>query len=239
MASHIWWLVVGVIGFYAYDTTLLLYHNEVVFFKKSDGQWTFSVGSDFQLTGRHVFVPALFAPQRPLLRLSWSSRHERGKNPRIRGLRAWRAGMALTAPSIMLIGAVFASLPLLLIANGSALALLAWMFVLYLTVGIALVRTWRLRRLTGLSGKGFASLASDALLCAPYALNLLRKQGMHGHAKFDFESVALALLDAGERTRLVDVIRGKLQHQMDVEDVDSERHVQILKYLNHIEGALT
>ena len=238
MASHLWWLLVGVIGFYAYDAVMLLFHNEVVLFEESDGRWTFSAGSDFELAGRHVFVPALLAPHRPVLRLRWSSRVQRHDVPQLRGLRTWRAGVAATRASVVSISTMFAALPLLLIATDSAFALLAWMLAVYLAIVLALVRTWRLRRMTSLTRKDFASLASDALLCAPYALNLIRKQGMRAYARFDLVPVALALLDAGERLRLIDVIRGKLQRQMDMEDTGSDRHTQILTYLHHIEGAL-
>jgi hypothetical protein len=91
---------------------------------------------------------------------------------------------------------------------------------------------------TGLGGKEFAGIASDALLCAPYALDLVRKQGMRAAERFDLVSTAHRLLDAGERARLADIVRAKVQRQMDVEDAHSVRHAQLATYFNDIEGAL-
>lgn len=230
------WLLLGVAGMYVYDATLLLFHNEVVFFERRDGRWSFSIGSDFELAGRHIYVPALFAPTRALLRLRWSSQQAPRSPTPLRGLHAWRVGMAATAVPVLLVALLFAVMPVVL--AGHVYGLLAWMVALYGAIGAAVWRVWRLRKVTGLGPKVFSGMASDALLCAPYALNLVRKQGMRAADRFDLVSVAHALLDADERARLRDAIHLRLQRQMDIEDAGSERHVQLQTYLKQIEGAL-
>jgi hypothetical protein len=231
-----WWLLFGVAGMYVYDAVLLLYHNEVVFFERRDGTWSFSAGADFELGGRHVYIPALLAPQRAVLRLRWSSLHAPSTRPLPRGLRAWRVGVAASAAPVMLLAVIFAALPLVLL--GPVVVLLGWMIVLYAAIVFAVWRVWRLRNVTGLGGKEFAGIASDALLCAPYALDLVRKQGLRAADRFDLVSTAHRLLDAAERARLVDTLRAKLQRQMDIEETGSERHAQLTTYLHQIEGAL-
>lgn len=231
-----WWLLFGVAGMYVYDAVLLLYHNEVVFFERRDGTWSFSAGSEFELGGRHVYLPALLAPHRAVLRLRWSSLQTLSAMPPLRGLRAWRIGVAASASSVMLVAVVFAALPFVLL--GPVIVLLGWMIVLYAAIVFAVLRVWRLRKLVGIGGKEFAGIASDALLCAPYALDLVRKQGLRAAERFDLVATAHRLLDAGERGRLTETIRAKLQRQMDIEDTDSERHAQLTTYLHQIEGAL-
>jgi hypothetical protein len=231
-----WWLLFGIAGMYVYDAVLLLYHNEVVFFERRDGTWSFSAGAEFELGGRHVYVPALLAPQRALLRLRWSSLQTPSARLSPRGFRAWRIGVAASAPPVMLLAVVFAALPVVLL--GSVFVLLGWMIVLYAAIVFAVSRVWRLRNVTGLGGKEFAGIASDALLCAPYALDLVRKQGLRVADRFDLVSTAHRLLDANERGRLADTIGAKLRRQMDIEDTDSERHAQLMTYLHQIEGAL-
>lgn len=236
MLLQSWWLLAGVAGMYVYDAVLLLYHNEIVFFERRDGTWSFSAGSEFELGGRHVYIPALLAPHRALLRLRWSSLQTPSTTQTLRGLRAWRVGVAASALPVMAVAAVFAVLPVVLL--GSVLMLLAWMIVLYTAIGIAVMRVWRLRKVTGIGGKEFTGIASDALLCAPYALDLVRKQGLRAAERFDLVSTAHRLLLAGERLRLAETLRAKLQRQMDIEDTDSERHAQLATYLQQIEGAL-
>lgn len=236
MPLQSWWLLAGVVGMYVYDAALLLYHNEIVFFERRDGSWSFSAGSEFELAGRHVYVPALLAPHRAVLRLRWSSVQTQSGLASPRGLRAWRIGVAASAWPVMFVAMIFAALPVVLL--GSVLALLGWMVVLYAAIVFAVLRVWRLRKVTGIGGKEFTGIASDALLCAPYSLDLVRKQGLRGADRFDLVSSAHRLLDASERARLADTIRARLQRQMDIEETGSERHAQLTTYLQHIEGAL-
>ena len=236
MPLQSWWLLAGVAGMYVYDAVLLLYHNEVVFFEQRDGSWSFSVGSEFELAGRHVYVPALLAPHRAVLRLRWSSLQAPSASTPPRGLRAWRIGVAASAVPVMLVAVVFAALPVVLL--GSVLVLLGWMIVLYAVIVFAVLRVWRLRKVTGIGGKEFTGIASDALLCAPYSLDLVRKQGLRAAERFDMVSTAHRLLHASERARLTETIRAKLQRQMDIEETGSERHAQLSNYLQQIEGAL-
>jgi hypothetical protein len=236
MPLQSWWLLAGVVGMYVYDAALLLYHNEIVFFERRDGSWSFSAGSEFELAGRHVYVPALLAPHRAVLRLRWSSMQTLSTQASPRGLRAWRIGVSASALPVMFVAMVFAALPVVLL--GSVLALLGWMVVLYAAIVFAVLRVWRLRKVTGIGGKEFTGIASDALLCAPYSLDLVRKQGLRGADRFDLVSTAHRLLDASERARLADTIRARLQRQMDIEETGSERHAQLTTYLQHIEGAL-
>jgi hypothetical protein len=236
MLPHAWWLLAGVVGMYLYDAVLLIYHNEVVFFERRGGSWSFSVGSDFELAGRHVYIPPLLAPGRLMLRLRWSSRRAPLDVASPHGLRRWRAGVTATAFPVMFVALLFATMPIVLFA--SVWVLLGWMVALYVAIVVAVVRTWRMRKLTGIDGKTFASLASDALLCAPYALNIVRKQGMRAADRFDLVAAAHALLDSGERARLAAAIHARLHRQMDLEDLGSERHAQLQTYLLQIEGAL-
>ena len=236
MLPHAWWLLAGVVGMYLYDAVLLVYHNEVVFFERRDGSWSFSVGSDFELAGRHVYIPPLLAPGRLMLRLRWSSRLAPLDVASPHGLRAWRVGVRATVFPVMLVALLFAAMPAVLFT--SVWVLLGWMVALYVAIVLAVLRTWRMRKLTGLGGKSFVSLASDALLCAPYALNIVRKQGMHAAERFDLVAAAHALLDSGERARLAAAIHARLHRQMGLEDLGSERHAQLQTYLLQMEGAL-
>lgn len=236
MLPHAWWLLAGVVAMYVYDAVLLLYHNEVVFHEGRGGRWSFSVGSDFELAGRHVFLPPLLAPTRGVLRLRWTSLKDPSPAAPLRGLRAWRVGVSACAWPVLLVACLFAAMPAAVYSPIPVM--LGWMAALYVAVGSAVLRLWRVRRATGLTRKDTAGITSDALLCAPYAMNVIRKQGVRAGDRFDLVSVAHALLDAPERERLTRAIQSRLRHQMDLEDLESERHAQLQAYSLQIEGAL-
>lgn len=235
MAEHAWWLLCGVVGMYLYDAVLLLFHNEVVFYERG-GRWSFSIGSDFELGGRHVYVPPLFSPTGAILRLRWSTRVPPGVAVALRGLRAWRVAMRAMVPRTLAIAMLFAAMPAAMQANG--LILLAWLVALYASIVLGVAKLCRLRRVSGLARKEALAISSDALLCAPFALDILRKQGLKAADRFDVVSTAHALLDADERRRLAEAIRSRLQRQMDLEEPDSERHVMLRNYADDMAGAL-
>ncbi|QWT21545.1 hypothetical protein KPL74_05950 [Bacillus sp. NP157] len=236
MLAHAWWLLAGVVAMYVYDAVLLLYHNEVVFQEGRNGRWSVSVGSDFQLAGRHVFLPPMLAPARSLLRLRWSSLQAPAHAAPLHGLRAWRIGVSACAGPVLLVACVFAAMPA--VVYSPIHVILGWMAALYVSILAAVLRLWRVRRLTGLSRKDATSISSDALLCAPYALNVMRKQGQRAGDRFDIVSVAHALLDAPERERLTRAIQARVRDEMALVDLDSDRHRQLQAYSRHIEGAL-
>lgn len=236
MLPHAWWLLAGVVAMYVYDAVLLLYHNEVVFHEGRGGRWSFSVGSEFQLAGRHVFLPPMLAPTRAVLRLRWSSTKAPAQAGALHGLRAWRAGVSACAWPVLLVACLFAAMPAAVYSPIPVM--LGWMAALYAAIFSAVLRVWRVRRLTGLSRKEATGISSDALLCAPYALSVIRKQGVRAGDRFDLVAVAHALLDAPERERLARAIQRRVRLQLDLEDLESERHAQLQAYSLHIEGAL-
>jgi hypothetical protein len=236
MLPHAWWLLAGVVVMYVYDAVLLLYHNEVVFHEGRGGRWTFSVGSDFQLAGRHVFLPALLAPARCVLRLRWTSLKTPSPATPLHGLRAWQAGASACAWPVLLVAGLFALMPAAVYSPIPVM--LAWMAALYVAIACAVLRLWQVRRTLGLNRKDATGISSDALLCAPYAMNVVRKLGMRAADRFDLVSVAHALLDAPERARLTRAIQARIQNQMDLEDLEGERHAQLQAYSLQIEGAL-
>jgi hypothetical protein len=236
MLPHAWWLLAGVVVMYVYDAVLLLYHNEVVFHEGRGGRWSFSVGSDFQLAGRHVFLPSVLAPTRRVLRLRWTSQQSLLPPVPLRGLRAWRVGAAACAWPVLLVACLFVVMPAAVYSPIPVL--LGWMAALYVAIASAVRRVWRVRRAVGLNRKEAAGITSDALLCAPYALNVVRKLGSRAGDRFDLVSVAHALLDAPERVRLTRAIQTRIRYQMDLEDLESERHAQLQAYSRQLEGAL-
>lgn len=236
MLPHAWWLLAGVVAMYLYDAVQLLYHNEVVFHEVRGGKWSFSVGSDFELGGRHLFLPPLLAPMRGLLRLRWTSLQAPLPAAPLHGLRAWKAGAAACAWPIFVVACLFAAMPAVVYC--SIIVVLAWMVVLYVAIFVAVLRLWRVRRATGLGRKETAGITSDALFCAPYALNVARKLGVRAGDRFDLVTVAHALLEAPERARLIRAIQGRVRLQMELEDLQGDRYAQLRDWSQKIEGAL-
>lgn len=236
MLPHAWWLLAGAVAFYLYDAVQMLYHNEVVLYQTRRGHWTFSLGSDMELARRHAWLPAWWAPWRPMLRLRWSTHEPHAPVSPVRGLHRWRVATRVVGWPVRAIGLLFLLMPAAVYSH--ILVLLGWMVTLYAAIVWAAVATWRVRRAAGLAGRHAAGLVSDAVLCAPFALNTVRKMGTHVANQLPLVAVAHQLLDATQRQRLASAIRQRLDLQMALEDTGSERHAHLHTYVHYIEEAL-
>jgi hypothetical protein len=84
--------------------------------------------------------------------------------------------------------------------------LLAVFVLYYLLIVLALVLLCRRRRVLQLSVRGCALLALDALACAPFAVNLVRRVTLQRSVATDALPFGHAALQGPERQRLVDLL---------------------------------
>jgi len=162
------------VGLYLYDSALLLYFNEGIVAPKGRGRWAVSFGSSLQLRGRELFLPPPWTPHRPLFRLAWSL-----EEPGTAAETGWTERRALFRPlAPMVLGmalAVFVLLPLGLFSRLGERMLLLAVLLLYANIVVALLWFALKRSAFGLTRRRLAALAVEALLCSPFALNLVRK----------------------------------------------------------------
>lgn len=180
MTAAEFWLPVGAVALYLYDSALLLWQNELVFQHTSRG-WKVLGGSDLRLSGRRVFLPHPLLPQRPQFQVCWSKGDTaaRGADLPVELLRALRPIGWLNLLQVVLLIA----LPVVLWGIGTGFVALGVFGLFYLASFVALGLAWRRRRPLALGTGNFWLLALDALACAPFAANLTRKLAMrHGLA---------------------------------------------------------
>jgi hypothetical protein len=166
-------LVLLAAGLYLYDSALLLYADEGVVSTVGRAGWTVRFGPGIQIRGRYLYIPSPLMPHRPIFRLVWKPETTAAAD------RRWTERRALFEPLVPLVWGMLASIFVLLPAGlflrlGDAM-LLATLAFLYLNI-VALLGWIALKRASfGLTRKRFAALAFEALICSPFALNLVRK----------------------------------------------------------------
>jgi hypothetical protein len=201
-------LPLGALAFYCYDCAVLLYGNEILFLE-ARGRWRFDGGSERLLLRRHLAVPAFLQPWTGVYRLWW---REAAPGPTDDAAAAAppppaTAGLLpvqliCTAQLIILVPI----LPAVSLGYGAGRALLAVFALYYLLIVLALVLLcWR-RRVLQLSVRGCALLALDALACAPFAINLVRRVTLQRSLVTDALPFGQAALQGQERQRLVDLL---------------------------------
>lgn len=229
-------LLGGVVGLYLYDSALLLYHNEIVLESRRNG-CRVSGGSTFELRGRHVFLPNPFFPNRPLFRLNWPEHGEFNGSAQSVPSRRIVVALSAIAPWTLLLLLLFAvALPYTLLVLQSAQALLAWMACVYAAIVLTLLHVYRYRKALNLSGRAVAAIALDALLCAPFALNIVRKIGLRQRFDGDLRVVAATRLSPKAVNDLAGILHERIHASLQFVEPDAPAFEALKTYLHHFEG---
>jgi hypothetical protein len=228
-------LLGGVVAFYLYDSALLLYHNEIVIVSARSG-CRVSGGSTFELRGRHVFLPNPLCPHRPLFRLNWPEHGKLSEAGRPASSRRVVVVLSTLAPWMLLLLFLFAvALPYMLLVVQSAQALLAWIATVYAVIIFILFQVHRHRKALNLSGRAVAAIALDALLCAPFALNIVRKIGLRQRFDTDLRVVAATRLSPQAVRDLVGILDERIHASLQFVEPDAPASEALKTYLHHFE----
>lgn len=203
-------LLGGIVLMYLYDSALLIYHDEVAFETRRRGALV-AGGLMLELGGRHLFVPNPLTPWRPLHRLSWLREPPPAAMPAGAGLGRLQVRLAVLMPWSALLFALFSiGLPACLWMQGGAAALLGWLIATYATILGSLGVAYAYRRRLGITGRQVVALARDALLCPPFAINLLRKVSLEQSARLDLRAVMASALAANATIALARMVEARI-----------------------------
>lgn len=207
--SSEWLLVAGILAFYLQDAARLAYFDDVVV---SGGRtWRVAVEATTEMRGRFLWMPSPLLPARTTLHASWLAPVESTATDTVERLRAFVRPLWPVRLGCMMAGlVVLVAIPCLLLLSAPPTwllgALLAWLAVTLGMLGFLAVR----RRDLGLSYRRLATLASECLLCPPYAVNLYRKLCDQRGFRGDPVAFAAANLSPPQRQRLLDAIERRL-----------------------------
>ncbi|MEO8313537.1 MAG: hypothetical protein ABI645_01970 [Pseudomonadota bacterium] len=220
------WLPIGAAAFYLYDSTGLLWQNELMF-THGRGRWLVDGGTGLRLAGRRVFLPNPLLPMRPQFQVQWNVNETRSAEPdsHLPLLQALRPIGVINQLQLLLLLA----LPLVSWTLGAGVALLALFALFYVATLAALTIAWRRRGPCRIQTRAFWLLVLDALACAPFAVNLTRKISMRHGIAGDPLLFAARNLDPIARAKLRQLVAARVQEEhADAESADRERRITLL-----------
>jgi hypothetical protein len=203
------WLPIGAAAFYLYDSCCLLWQNELVYTRGN--RWRVHGGSELRIAARRVFLPNPLLPWRPQFLVRWSvddPRTAAGDEPAAL-MQALRPVGVINQLQLVLLLA----LPLVAWTLGAGLLLLALFALFYVFSLVALALLWWRRGPAGLQARAFWLLALDALACAPFAVNLVRKVSMRHGIAGDPLRFAARQLDPAARDTTRQIIAARLKEE--------------------------
>ena len=228
-------IVLGVVGFYLYDSAMLLYSNEFVLIE-AHGAWTFRYPQgDWQLLGRTPYLPNPLTPYAAIFRVSWSPSNlgeQHQEDPKLQEFTS--ALNPLRYIVVVLLVLLVGELPLLLLHFGVNLGVLVLVGVVYLTIIAMLLIVFLRRRVLQLSSRACGALAVELLACAPFAINTLRRIAVSRSIAGDPIRFARERLSTESFAKLVSLVCGRLDEALELEDEGSERRGAIVAYRDWI-----
>jgi hypothetical protein len=167
-------LPLGAIGLYLFDSTRLLYSNELLFLRRMR-KWSFAESSSLLLAGRRLCFSNPFTPGTPQFRVRWSEADTRHEQEERGELDRFFAALRPVQYLVSALWVILLALPVEVFLFGTGVALLVLMAAFYVVTLIALGYVYARRRELRVSGRSFVALSFDSLACPPFAINLVRK----------------------------------------------------------------
>lgn len=216
------WLPIGAAAFYLYDSCCLLWQNELIFTRGR--RWLVQGGSELRLSARRVFLPNPLLPMRPQFQVQWNVNETRTQDADSPAalLQALRPIGVLNQAQLL----ILVVLPLVSWTQGAGIVMLALFLLFYLCTLAALTLAWRRRAACSLSARTFWLLVLDALACAPFAVNLVRKISMRHGITGDPLRFAARNLEPAAREELRQVVAARVREEHpEAEPVEIESRI--------------
>lgn len=234
------WLVLGIIGFYLFDSAMLLFSNELIFIEKK-GKWIFACPeSRWQLMRKIPYLPNPLTPGKALFRVSWllskTDEQQESREALKRFLNAFNPLRLMTSALFILL---MIGIPIVLFIFGTGLGFLLLIGLIYLIIVIMLTLIYRQKETFGVSGNVIAKLAFDSLACPPFALNLIRKITLRYAFAGDPICFYREVSDPNHFAQLIHSLCQRIDEMIDFEDEASPRYSALQSYKKNIAGMVS
>jgi len=225
-------LPLGAIGLYLYDSVRLLYGNEMLF-EQRGRTWQVHGGADFLLSGRRPCLPNPLTPGRLLFSARWSPAAASAASVAdVAAIARLEATARVLRPVVMtLLVLLIGALPAIALGYGAGRLLLALFALYYGAVVLLLVLLWMRRHDLALSGSAYIALCADALLCAPFAVNLIRKLSLRAQPIPDPFGFAVQHLQPEQRVHAFELMRAQASQNLQMEEPLSPAYTALEAFL--------
>ncbi len=232
MLSFESWLILGVIGFYLYDSIMLLNINELLL-TRSYKSWFYKFPElGFQLLRRYPLLLNPLTPHVAIFRTSWPNDIKPLNEDKFSKFIQSLELIQLVVNILLLLLLVY--LPVISLVYGSGAKLLTLFLMIYLLIAVILVYVFNNKKELLLSNGDFISIAFEAFLCPPFALNMVRKISLNYPNIGDPVSFSENVFDENSKKKLNKDIAKVINRRMMFLEVDSDNYLKLNTYLEEL-----
>lgn len=223
------WIVLGLIGFYLYDSAVLVFSNEIVFFE-ARGKWFVTFPTDrWRVMGKRLFFPNPLTPNYLMFIVPWSATESFYEKDSKNTLELIAAIKLLRWAVVLLMLLLAFVLPLVIFKLGTGTTALIALGLVYLLVIAMLFYTYTKREKLGLNERQVLSIAFEAISCPPFAINLIRKITIRRSITSCPVEFAFKVLEPKYFKSFAEELDKTLLEKMECE-VDHQTNIQIMNY---------
>lgn len=225
------WLVIGIYGFYLFDSIKLLQHNRLIICRGYRGWKIICPDSSWQILRKipYIFNPCL--PNIPIFVGTLSIADETSIVDLTSTINEFiDAVNPLNYFVIILLALMCICLPLALFLYGTGLVLLTITISIYTIILAMLAVLYTKQSELSLSFKNYFSAAFDCIACPPFAINLVRKVSWQYQINLNPLEFAIKNLSKSDLSKLARVLITRMDEQLLCEDDNTVRSDIIKKY---------
>lgn len=210
------WLAIGIVVLYLYDCAYILCFNEFLL-EEYAGRWNYICPSDNLRVGRKFLVLGNpLTPDVATLRLIWPG-PAMGSSESIQAITDMLQSLWLLRHLVnSLFWFLVVGLPLVVLVQGTGLLFLIYVAIVYLVIIGITAELFRKRAALGMSWRTWSGLISQAFLCPPFAINIVRKITLSEHICNDPLKFSKCLLSRPEFLKLVREVGHFIEQSSDI-----------------------
>ena len=225
-------LVLGVFGFYFYDSFMLLNINELIL-TRSVKSWSYKFPIlGFQLLKKFPFLPNLLTPNVALFQVLWPTNDD---NLDSKALDVFiKSLIPIQMTVIILLLLILIYLPIVAFIYGSGVELLILFSTIYIVIASILIYIFTQKNNLHLTNIKFISIAFESIICPPFALNMVRKISLNYSINIDPYIFSNEMFDTNTKLLFKNNLCNVIEENMKFFEEDAPRYIELDKYLCHI-----
>ncbi|KKW75972.1 hypothetical protein AAV96_15335 [Acinetobacter sp. AG1] len=208
-------IVIGIVGFYIYDSAQLYFYNEFNITKGIRPIFNFQhISKTLNCFNKYLVIPNLFLSHQLIFKCAWkikniSSPTHLDSEDNIKIIS--KTLRPLQFLNILLFWLTIGILPILIIFKFGYIALTITVSLIYLLNVFSIIFVITKRKVLQLSWSKVMQLLLDILLCPPFALNLLRKISLNYNIETEGTVLAAQILNTDNYQNLLNEIVHDIQ----------------------------
>lgn len=225
-------LIIGVIGFYLYDSIMLLNINELILTRSHKGWFYKFPILDFQLLRKYPLLPNPLTPDVAIFRTSWPREAQSVNEKELECFTQHLRPVQLIVDVLLLLLLIY--LPVVSLIYGSGSKLLIIFAMIYLFIAVILKYIFDKKDELHLSKSNFASLAFESIACPPFALNMVRRISLNYPNLGDPVAFSKRTFGSDTQSHFDGDIKDAISKNMRFLEIDSPHYLELENYLNKV-----